>query len=231
MNVVEAKPNPFRLVTPFNRSGDASLRSFKEEPTGDRRRMAHAVQSDPDAALILAAGKGDMEAVGKLLSRHADRIFAIGYRMLGSAEAAEDLTQDVFFKIWKNAANWEPGRARFSTWLHRVALNLCYDRLRKRGESSVEELPEGKREAADTEDAATALERKVTRTKVREAVAKLPERQGAAIVLCHFEGYSNGEAADILETTIEAVESLLSRGRRRLKELLIDEKDEHFGGN
>lgn len=207
------------------------MRSFADENAGKISRARPSAQPDPDAALILAAGQGDMEAVGKLLSRHADRIFAIGYRLLGSAEAAEDLTQDVFFKIWKNAGNWQPGRARFSTWLHRVALNLCYDRLRKRRESSVEDMPESQREVGTTEDAASALESKVTRTRVHEAIAQLPERQASAILLCHFEGYSNGEAADILETTIEAIESLLARGRRRLKEILIDEKDEHIGGN
>ena len=82
-----------------------------------------------------------MPAAAELIARHSDRIFAIGYRMLGDQLSAEDLTQEVFFKVWKHAGKWEPGRALFSTWLHRVTVNLCYDHLRKRREVKLNDLP------------------------------------------------------------------------------------------
>lgn len=203
------------------------MRSFDSHAETTTSRGPAEPVSDPDAALVSAAGNGDMSAAAELLTRHADKIYALGYRMLGNAEAAEDLTQDVFFKIWKNATDWQPGRARFSTWLYRVAINLCYDRLRKRRESSVEDLPEVMRDQASDETAEYVLERQLTRDRVQEAIASLPERQAAAIMLCHFHGYTNKEAAQIMDTSDEAVESLLARGRRKLKELL---KDERIGG-
>lgn len=202
---------------------EARVEALNERPAQEAERV------DPDTPLVIAAGQGDMEAAAKLIDRHSGRLFAIGYRMLGDREAAEDLVQDVFFKVWKHASKWEPGRALFSTWLHRVAVNLCYDRLRKKKEDSVEDLPEPAREVSHQETAETILQRSATMEEVRAAVASLPERQRAAITLCHFEGMTNREAAEVLETTDEAVESLLARGRRKLRDLLVERKDELLG--
>lgn len=194
------------------------------EPANDR-------QGDPDARLIEEVADGNVQAAAELINRHADRIFAIGMRMLGDQSAAEDLVQDVFFKIWKNAAKWEPGRAKFSTWLHRVAINLCYDRMRKHREASLEDMTDDVKDQPGQEpDGQEALEQQETADRVRKAVASLPERQAAAIALSHFEGYTNGETADILETTVEAVESLLARGRKSLRKILEGDREALIGG-
>lgn len=205
------------------------MRSLDVE-TGAHEQAQGARSGDPDGALVAAVASGDMSAAAQLVARHSDRIYAIGFRMLGDRQLAEDLTQEVFFKVWKNAAKWEPGRALFSTWLHRVCVNLCYDHLRKRREVKLEDLPQEHRDTHDPgPDAHDALEAKLMGARVRDAMAALPERQRAAIALCHFEGFTNTETADILETTVEAVESLLTRGRRKLKELLQSERREIIG--
>lgn len=206
------------------------MRSLDFEPGRQETTVSGAQKVDPDAALIGAVADGDMTAAGELIARHSERIFAIGFRMLGEEQLAEDLTQDVFFKVWNNAAKWQPGRALFSTWLHRVTVNLCYDHLRKRREVKIEDLPQVQQDKpAAGPSADEALEEKLMSARIRAALGTLPERQRAAIALCHFEGFTNSETADILETTIEAVESLLTRGRRKLRELLQDERQEIIG--
>jgi RNA polymerase sigma-70 factor, ECF subfamily len=212
--------------------GVPRLRSFEQEPSGKKPGAATDPRRDRDAPLVARVVAGDIDAAGDLVSRHADRIFAIGFRMLGNAEAAEDLTQDVFLKIWKNAGKWEPGRALFSTWLHRVTVNMCYDRLRKKREITVDDIGEIiDRRGGEEASAHKTLEGRATGDRIRRLISQLPERQSAAITLCHFEGFSNTQTAEILETTVEAVESLLARGRRKLKVSLRDEYRELIGGN
>lgn len=207
------------------------MRSLDFEPGKTEHPAAKPDLVDPDAALVEAVAAGDMTAAASLVARHSDRIYAIGYRMLGDEPSAEDLTQEVFFKIWKNAAKWQPGRALFSTWLHRVAVNLCYDQLRKRREVKLGDLPDGVQNNPDPGPGAEdILEARAMSRTIEQALLSLPERQRAAIALCHFEGFTNGETADILETTVEAVESLLTRGRRKLRELLENERQELIGG-
>lgn len=202
----------------------------RSEPGKSEPGAVKSGRIDPDTALVEAAASGDMTAAASLVARHSDRVYAIGFRMLGDEGSAEDLTQEVFFKIWKNAAKWQPGRALFSTWLHRVTVNLCYDHLRKRREIKLDDLPDGRRDTPDPgPDAHDIMEARAMSRRVEQALLSLPERQRAAITLCHFEGFTNGEAADILETTVEAVESLLTRGRRKLRELLQSERQDLIG--
>lgn len=207
------------------------MRSLDVEPGESESSGVRSRPGDRDAALVLAVAGGDMTAAGELIARHSGRIFAIGFRMLGDQSLAEDLTQEVFFKVWENARRWQPGRALFSTWLHRVTINLCYDHLRKRREVRLEDLPGTFQDRPDPGPGADEiLAEKAMSTRITAAILSLPERQRAAITLCHIEGFTNIETADILETTVEAVESLLTRGRRKLRELLQDERHELSGG-
>ncbi len=207
------------------------MRSLDVEPGESESSVVRSRPVDRDAALVAVVASGDMTAAAELIARHSDRIFAIGFRMLGDQSLAEDLTQEVFFKVWENAGKWQPGRALFSTWLHRVTINLCYDHLRKRREVRLGDLPDTHQDRPDPAPGADeVLAEKVLSTRVTAAILSLPERQRAAITLCHIEGFTNIETADILETTVEAVESLLTRGRRKLKELLQDEQHELSGG-
>lgn len=181
-------------------------------------------QSD-ETLMALVAG-GDKRAAGQLMHRYLPKIHGMGMRMLGRREDAEDLSQDVFLKVWSAAARWEAGRAKFSTWLHRVSLNACYDRLKKHRERLPGELPEIEDEGLAP---AGQLHRDQQAAKVKAALQGLPERQRSALELCHFQELSQKEAADVLDISEEALESLLARGRRGLKTALIDGKDDLLG--
>ena len=87
---------------------------------------------DPDGELVRRIGAGDTRAVALLLDRKLARMSALAQRLLGDAAEAEDVVQELFLRVWRTAAAWRPGAARFDTWMHQVALNLCRDRLRKR---------------------------------------------------------------------------------------------------
>ena len=174
---------------------------------------------DPDEALLVRVADGDPAAVRALVGRKLPRLMSLGQRMLGDAAEAEDVAQEAFLRVWKQAPRWRPGRAKFDTWLHRVALNLCYDRLRRRREITTDEPPE----IADEGPAPDrGLEAHDTGRRVNEALAKLPERQREAVVLCHYQDLGNIEAAAVMGVTVEALESLLSRGRRALRAALAD---------
>ncbi len=200
-------------------------------PAWSEKRVADPVRResapDEDAPLVERIATGDHGAVRLLVARHGSRIHAVARRMLGNEADAEDVTQEVFTRVWRHAANWEPGRARFETWMHRVALNLCYDRLRRRREVTVDMLPDV---VDPTPSVLEAKQRAEVQARVQGALAKLPERQRAAIVLCNYEGQSNIDAAAALEISVDALESLLARARRSLKEMLSAEAAELLSG-
>ncbi len=175
-----------------------------------------AFSSDLDQ--ITRAAAGDQAAIAALVDRYSAGVLALATRMLRDRSEAEDVTQETFLRAWKALPAWEP-RAKFSTWLHRVALNLCYDHLRKRRESLPGELPE------QAEPGPNPAEKMVQDEQVRiieAAIAALPERQAAALTLCALQGHSQAEAADIMETSEEALESLLARARRTLRVTLME---------
>jgi RNA polymerase sigma-70 factor (ECF subfamily) len=174
---------------------------------------------DPDDELVRRAGEGDAAAIQALVAAKLRRVLALAERMLGDPAEAEDVAQETFFRVWRHAARWRPGAARFDTWLHRVTLNLCYDRLRRRRERPVAEPPE-------TTDPGPAPDRGLLAAdvgvRVDRALQALPPRQREAIVLCHYQELGNIEAAGLMGVSVEALESLLSRGRRALKSALAD---------
>ena len=177
---------------------------------------------DPDEALIARVGRGDPAAATTLVSRKLPRMLALAFRLLGDGAEAEDVAQEAMLKAWKQAPIWKPGAAKFDTWLHRVALNLCYDRLRRRREQPMAEPPE----QVDTGPAPDrGLAAADTGRRVGAALAALPERQREAIVLCHYQELGNIEAASLMGVSIEALEGLLSRGRRALRAALADLAD------
>jgi len=174
---------------------------------------------DPDEDLVRRVGQGDPAAIQAMVARKLPRMLALAQRMLGDAAEAEDVAQDAMLRAWKQAPRWTPGQAKFDTWLHRVALNLCYDRLRRRREVTTATPP-------DQADTGPAPDRGLLAAdvgaRVDAALTRLPDRQREAIVLCHYQELTNIEAAALMAVSVDALESLLSRGRRALRLALAD---------
>ncbi|MGZ3298423.1 MAG: RNA polymerase sigma factor, partial [Asticcacaulis sp.] len=178
-------------------------------------RLSH----DPDELLLQRIARGESAAVSVLVSRKLPRLLSLGRRMLGDAVEAEDVAQETLMRTWKQAASWVPGKARIDTWMHRVALNLCYDRLRRRREQvSTDDI-----ELTDPSDSAHArIEQSQQAQALQTALSALPERQREAIVLSYYQEMSNLEAATLMGVSVEALESLLARARRTLRQIMVE---------
>ena len=182
--------------------------------------------ADPDEELVRRVGQADPAAIQAMVARKLPRMLALAQRMLGDPVEAEDVAQEAMLRAWRQAPSWRPGKARFDTWLHRVALNLCYDRLRRRREVLTDAPPERADPAPGPDRGVEAAQ---LGDRVNAALARLPERQREAIVLCHYQELGNIEAAALMDVSVEALESLLSRGRRALRAALADMAPGHMG--
>ncbi len=186
--------------------------------------MARQRASKPtDEELVAAYLEGDTNAFEELVERYKNRIYNLAYRMLGNPDDAYDLTQEVFLLLVRNLPSFR-GEARFSTWLYRVVLNACYDRARKSRnhlslqESPGEDLPELGETLAD-EDAVSPeenMEKAEIRSRVQEAISKLPPKFREVVVLHDIQGYDYREVAEILGISLGTVKSRLNRARNKL---------------
>ncbi|TNE42540.1 MAG: RNA polymerase sigma factor [Alphaproteobacteria bacterium] len=215
---------PFLPAFPLAPGGTASSQSKARGRSGPD--VTKLRRQDPDETLIRAVAEGDAAAATLLVDRYLKEMTALAYRMLGNAFEAEEVAQDVFMKVWLQAPNWRYGEAKLRTWMHRVAMNACLDRLRKKREVTGQEIPDRPDSRPNAIDQMVERERS---QRVRTAIADLPDRQRAALTLCHYHGLSNKEAADSLSISVEAIESLLARARRSLRSALLAEKEELLG--
>lgn len=177
-----------------------------------------------DDILMQRTAAGDEQAFQHLVARWEQPVFAFLLHMLGSVEEAEDLAQETFVKVYDQARRYEPA-GRFRSWLLRIAGNRARSALRRRKVLRWVSFDRASHDrASPQDDPGRRLERRETAERVRAAVAELPERQRAAVVLKRFQGLSYREIAEILDTTDAAVESLLQRAattlRRRLGALV-----------
>ena len=179
-------------------------------------------ETSDDALLVLYAN-GDAAAAAELTARLVPRLLPFCNRMLRDLAEAEDVVQEAMLRLWKMAPDWVPGAAKPSTWLFRVASNLCTDRLRKKRGIGLDQIAEPADDAPGAEAQLMQAERL---SALDAALETLPDRQRQAVVLRHIEGMSNPEIADILEISVEAVESLTARGKRALAESLASRKEE-----
>jgi len=187
------------------------------------------MQDEADDALMRRAGHGDKAAFAVLLRRHLARATAVAQRIVGNRSDAEEIVQEAFLRCWQKAPEWRPAndraadgqanRAQFATWLYRVLVNLCLDRRRRPQPVELEAAGEIADGAADGYDQRLRNE---TSRRVATAMAALPERQRAALALCYYEDMGNIEAAAALEISVGALESLLVRARRALRDSLAD---------
>lgn len=178
-------------------------------------------QNQRDAELLARFSKGDRAAALALTSRLAPVVFAQAFRMLGDRAEAEDVTQESLLRLWKAAPGWDATRAKITTWLYRVTSNLCIDCLRKSNRISGDEVPEV---ADETPGIDLKLQATARAQALQHALQTLPDRQRQAMILRHIEDLSNPEISDIMEISVEAVESLVSRGKRALASTLAPQK-------
>ncbi|UWQ06855.1 RNA polymerase sigma factor [Aliiroseovarius crassostreae] len=177
-----------------------------------------------DEVLLILYGNGDPTAAQVLTARLAPRVMGYAARLLGGDRAeAEDVTQEAMLRLWKQAPHWRQGEAKVTTWLYRVVSNLCTDRLRKRRSVDIDAIEE------PADDMPSAVENMMEQDRanaLQTALMALPERQRIAVSLRHLEGASNPEIAEILEISVEAVESLTARGKRALAAALAGRREE-----
>lgn len=172
-----------------------------------------AQQEDRDAALLARYGQGDAAAARELTRRLTPLAFRVAARMLGDGDEAEDVAQEAMLRLWRIAPEWRQGGAKVSTWLYRVSVNLCTDRLRRPRAVALDDVPEPVDGYPGVPEQMMAADRTAA---LAAALQHLPERQRQAVVLRHLEGLANPEIAEIMEIGTEAVESLIARGKRAL---------------
>lgn len=200
------------------------LRVISRSPAGGRQRDARA----GDRALALAVSRGERAAIAALTRRCLPVVHSVARRLLRDPAEAEDIAQESFVKVWRAIDRYDADRARLETWVARIATNACLDKLRKRREETLDDDAPERVDAAPRADDVLAADASAQR--VRAAIAALPERQRAALELCSFQDCTNIEAAEILGVSIEAVESLLARARRKLKRELLCEREDLIDG-
>ena len=176
-----------------------------------------------DDELLARIAAGSQAALSELMARHGRGLRTFATRYLGHAADAEDVVQEVFVTAWKQAARFDPGRGRASTWLYRITANRCIDQRRRRalrnffGLDDIAEEP-----AAPEANAETATAARQELAIVSDGLSRLPERQRMALLLRAVAELDIGGIADVMGTSTGSVEQLLVRGRRTLRDLLAD---------
>ena len=176
--------------------------------------------SDQDLLQLHVAG--NPEAFAALVARHQDRLWAIALRTTRNPEDAADALQEALVSAFRRAGSYR-GTAQVTTWLHRIVVNACLDRLRRNKVRLADSLPDDvdrMAELSTTEAADEAVEREELRVDVQQALGRINADQRAALVLVDMEGYSVEEAAGILGCAVGTIKSRCARGRARLPPLL-----------
>jgi RNA polymerase sigma-70 factor (ECF subfamily) len=177
------------------------------------------VLAEGDDALMERVRARDQAAFNHLLARHLSAIHGYLLRLTRSPADADELAQETFLRVWSRADTYRPGTVQLTTWLHRIAHNLCMDQLRRVRPESLDDADEHDSELAGPEDAAAASE---TAARLSRALDALPPTQCAALLLTEVQGLSNQQVADIMNLGVRAVESLLARARRTLRERILE---------
>lgn len=167
-----------------------------------------------ESALVRRVASGDRAAFRQLVDAFQRPLSAYCRRMLQDSHAADDVVQETFLRLWTRASRYDPAAARLGTWLHRIAHNLSIDLIRTRTRDLAGSAMQAEADCEGPERLEAAQQRAAA---VRRAIASLPERQRSALLLCHYQGLSNRDAAAILEVSVDALESLLARARRQLR--------------
>jgi RNA polymerase sigma-70 factor (ECF subfamily) len=171
--------------------------------------------------LMLAAGKGDLDAFEEIVRRHQAWAWNLAYRFLGQEEEAEDVVQDAFLRLFDASGRYRPN-ASFQTYFYQIITRLCLDRARKKQPLYVEAIPDSPDPGPD---AGEMMVRSETAAAMQAALDALPPNQRMAIVLRYYENLNYQEIAAALEISPKAVERLLARGRESLRPILETRND------
>lgn len=194
-------------------------------------------ESTPSEELMVAVANGDKFAFEILVSRHQTRILNAVYRFIGDRTEAEDITQEVFLRIWRAAKRYRP-TAKFTTWAYRITANLCINQLKSANRKRIFSfLQRSDEQSAPQEEAASdvygqtapspesLLLAEEERRRIWAAVQSLPAKQRMAVVLKRYEGLSYSEIAESLGCSVSAVDSLLVRAKRSLRKKLAGHRE------
>jgi len=183
-----------------------------------------------DEILVKKSQKGDYPSFAELVKRYEKKIYNLAYRIMGNREDASDVLQETFLQVFKKLAGFK-GKAKFSTWLYRITVNMCLMRKRKRKKREIVSLDvpiltkkedEIKRELRDdwSESPLATLENKEVKKTLSEAIDSLPEEYRTVFLLRGLNGMSNEEVAEVLKISLPAVKSRLHRARLFLRDRL-----------
>lgn len=190
-----------------------------------------------DDQLLEKIQEGDHNAFTVLVKKHSSKFYALAFRILNNKDNAEDVVQDLFLKLWQNPFLWDRDRAKktkvkFTTWFYRVVVNRALDVKKKRTADQLDSQYLDNAISNEDEKVEDRIDKKSRDQKIDKMLNELPDRQRLAINLCFYQGLSNKEAADIMNINVKALESLLMRGKTKLKNLAQDKfKAEIEGGN
>lgn len=175
---------------------------------------------DPDVDLMLRFQKGDERAFEELVRRHTRGLLNLVYRYLGDASRAEDVAQDIFVKVYRARRKYQP-KAKFSTWLYRIAVNHCLNEIRaRRSEPAVASPSDDLVEETAGEHPDARLGRAELQQAVKRAIDALPENQRMAVLLARYEEMNYGQIAETMGMSLEAIKALLHRAKENLKQAL-----------
>lgn len=188
---------------------------------------------DPDdEALAQRVADHDSDAFTRLYDRHADLIYSVALRVLADPTLAQDMTQDVFLRLWRNPSAYDPSRGRFVSWLVSVARNRAVDEVRSRGRRRVREV--GDSAATDdppdsrAEDPQRAVQIQADRLAVRRALTLLPEEQRVALEMAYFSGLTQQEIAERLEQPLGTIKTRTRLAMKKLRAALETEVESSY---
>jgi RNA polymerase sigma-70 factor, ECF subfamily len=183
---------------------------------------------EDEAYLMSRIASGDSDAFQEILDLHMLAVYHFAYSILKDTATAEDITQETCIKLWKHSQSWMPnGRVR--SWLFRIAHNLSIDEIRRRKPSlDIDNCVDSLSDQSQTGEE-RILESDISKS-VKAALFQIPVRQRTALMLVYYSDFSNIEAAETMEVSVDALESLLSRGKIKLRELLKDQKNKLLEG-